>query len=102
MASFAKAQGVFNRNPNKRNDHEDDEDNDPLDPSRKQDIPGSGGPPGDDDGDGSGDGGSDQDRAPDDDDPNKRKKKKKKGEVGQMIRNLPFKEEDGAIPLKMY
>lgn len=53
MASFAKAQGVFNRNPNKRNDQEDDEDYDPLDPTRKQDIPG-GGPPDDDDGDGSG------------------------------------------------
>jgi hypothetical protein len=30
MASFAKAQGVFNRNPNKRNTKEDDEDYDPL------------------------------------------------------------------------
>ncbi len=58
MASFAKAQGVFNRNPNKRNEQEDDEDYDPLDPMRRQDIPG-GGPPGDDDGDGSGDDGSD-------------------------------------------
>lgn len=35
MASFAKAQGVFNRNPNKRNAKEDDEDYDPLEPGKQ-------------------------------------------------------------------
>jgi len=35
IASFAKAQGVFNTNPNRRNEQEDDDDYDPLDPMRK-------------------------------------------------------------------
>ena len=67
-----------------------------MDPNRKHDYPDGGGPPGDNDGSG-GSGGSDGD----DGDPN-RKKKKKKDLVGKMIRNLPYKEEDGSIPLKMY
>lgn len=88
IASFAKAQGVFNRNPNKRNAKEDDEDYDPLEPGRKQDIPMDGGDPGDDpDDQGSGGEGDDG---------------KKKYDPGKPIRNLAFKEEDGSIPLKTY
>ena len=88
IASFAKAQGVFNRNPNKRNAKEDDEDYDPLEPGRKQDIPMDGVDPGDDpDDQGSGGEGDDG---------------KKKYDPGKPIRNLAFKEEDGSIPLKTY
>ena len=47
MASFAKAQGVFNRNPNQRNEIEDAEDYDPLAPQfyadRKPNPSGDGG-----------------------------------------------------------
>jgi hypothetical protein len=91
LASFAKAQGVFNRNPNKRNKQEDDEDYDPLAPGRKQDISGDGGPPGDDP--------SDQDKSPNDSGSDD---KKKKFDPGRPVRNLAFKEDDGSIPLKMY
>ena len=90
LASFAKAQGVFNQNPNKRNAKEDDEDYDPLQPGSRQDIEGGGGDPGDDDG-------SDQDKAPGDGDDGK-----KKYDPGRPVRNIAFKEEDGSIPLKMY
>lgn len=105
IASLAKAHGVFNRNPNQRNPNEDDEDNDPLahddhsqHPSARKYSPrgGGGGPPGDDgsddpDHEGGGDYGDQDDR----------KKKKKKPEI-LGLRNVPFHEEDGSIPLKMY
>jgi hypothetical protein len=80
---------VFNRNPNKRNAKEDDEDYDPLEPGKQQDIPMDGGDPGDDPGD-NGSGSEDEEG------------NKKKYDPGKPIRNLAFKEEDGSIPLKMY
>lgn len=101
ITSLAKAHGVFNRNQNPRNLEEDDEDFDPLQirsprPGAnpygdKKGGPGGGGP-GDGDGGGGGGDGSQSD--------NSQKKKKKKEILG--LRNVPFKEEDGTIPLKIY
>jgi hypothetical protein len=108
MAALAKVHGVFNRNPNARDTEEDDDDFDPL--QIRSPRPGKFpyGMPSDDDGGGPpkkpGGGGGDS-SPPSESDRRKKDSGRRPGkphDFARGMRAVPFEEDDGSIPLKMY